>query len=665
MTSKSRGVRAGAAAFALGLGIAVSNGAGIAFAVPADSGAGSSPADTPSSSPESLDEKPESAPLSSSEADGADAADEGASSPSAEEDVDTPEDPSTEEEGPAAEKPGAEDTEPEVPDVEAEVDVETPTEPTSDTPRKRPHERVDAPSAEPRPSDSPQAVSENSADDADLGDAGTSTQTTDFATPDTTTEVAPPTVDAGAPVTESTELAAQPVTDVVSNLVAGFAALFGFNGGTTTPGPFGSIVLAAWEWTRRTLFNPGPSVTPVQHVQTDNGEVIGTIGATDPVGGPLTYTVVDAPENGTVTISEDGTFVYRPHVGFAVAGGADSFTVEVSQPGFHINLLNLFGDNGPARTTIGLNVDAVAGAEVGLGTSRGFDIYNASSVPMTYTGYYKSGVIEGGPLPGATIQPGEKFHFELTNYAFSENLVVVQFETVRGQIDIVLDVPATIDGPFSAHATCWSSAGNACAATGTTAIVMDPAGTVIDVPAADAQKQAQILNLLCQTGSSATCSFKSSRSEETQSEPHPVGSAVINNSDTQNSTTLTISDALQESNSIKVAMKEKIEFLVSGEASQEYGYTWQKTSTFTQSITVNLPPHTKGSVTATQPVFRVHGDFTLTLGNSTWILRDVYFDSPNPNGAGEYVINVTPLTGAEIASLPTGLTVDENAALAV
>lgn len=70
----------------------------------------------------------------------------------------------------------------------------------------------------------------------------------------------------------------------------------------------------------------------------------------------------------------------------------------MSQPGFYLNLLNLFGSR-KSQTIIGLSLNAVPGAGTGLGSTKGFDVYNASSVPMKYTGYYKDGVMQGGPCP--------------------------------------------------------------------------------------------------------------------------------------------------------------------------------------------------------------------------------------------------------------------------
>jgi hypothetical protein len=46
---------------------------------------------------------------------------------------------------------------------------------------------------------------------------------------------------------------------------------------------------------------------------------------------------------------------------------------------------------------------------------------------------------------------------------------------------------------------------------------------------------------------------------------------------------------------------------------------------------------------ATQPMFRTTGNFTLTMGNTTWHLDDVSFLTPNPDGTGAYEMTSEPV----------------------
>ena len=77
-----------------------------------------------------------------------------------------------------------------------------------------------------------------------------------------------------------------------------------------------------------TVENGVPTAAP-QNIETGYGTLVtNPIGATDPNGDPLTYSVKDEnkPANGTVTINEDGTYTYTPNAGFS---GSDSFKVIV------------------------------------------------------------------------------------------------------------------------------------------------------------------------------------------------------------------------------------------------------------------------------------------------------------------------------------------------
>src|SRR5262249_1662087 len=80
------------------------------------------------------------------------------------------------------------------------------------------------------------------------------------------------------------------------------------------------------------LFSKAPTTAVFQLPQSTqgNGVVTGTLDAVDPGGNPLTYKVTKQPVNGTVVVNPDGTYTYTPDATLAAAGGADSFTVTVS-----------------------------------------------------------------------------------------------------------------------------------------------------------------------------------------------------------------------------------------------------------------------------------------------------------------------------------------------
>jgi YVTN family beta-propeller protein len=125
-----------------------------------------------------------------------------------------------------------------------------------------------------------------------------------------------------------------------------------------------SPLLSMVEWFRRTtvgaIYNRAPQSAPLQIGEDVNGVVVGTIGATDPDGDPLTYTVVQKPKYGTVVVNNDGTYTYTPGTLLAQDGGTDTFTVDI-----HDNGLRLLSE--PGITSASVSVTVGAGDALGIG----------------------------------------------------------------------------------------------------------------------------------------------------------------------------------------------------------------------------------------------------------------------------------------------------------
>lgn len=104
---------------------------------------------------------------------------------------------------------------------------------------------------------------------------------------------------------------------------------------------------------RRSFFNQAPRISPIQGTSS-TGLVAGSLGAVDPEGDALEYSVVGGPGLGTVELGSDGTYTYTPGAGYA---GSDAFIVKVApaQPVF--NLLSPFGD-GSREVTIQVGAQA-------------------------------------------------------------------------------------------------------------------------------------------------------------------------------------------------------------------------------------------------------------------------------------------------------------------
>lgn len=169
--------------------------------------------------------------------------------------------------------------------------------------------------------------------------------------------------------------------------------------------------------------------------------------------------------------------------------------------------------------------------------------------------------------------------------------------------------------------------------------------TVIGLPSAQGQKQADVLNSFC-ANQQATCSF-TSRSFDNAAWAAPVQSSdlVRNNTTSNLTTTITVTNtqstatSLKLSTSVKAKVFEVVEVSVTAEASQ----TWTSTYTFSQAITLTAKPGEEVYVESSAPVKAVTGDFTVSFGNTTFNLYDVTFDSPDTDRRLRYDAIAVPI----------------------
>ncbi len=136
------------------------------------------------------------------------------------------------------------------------------------------------------------------------------------------------------------------VSDVLSRAVSGLLVWVGLGPSMTTApvAPVQSVGLwGLLAWVRRevqrTFFNQTPTIgyDPALNSQTLDGVVTGDLDAADPDGDPMSLSVVEAPQYGSVVINRDGTFTYTPNPELARTGGTDEFTVKSVDTGFHLH----------------------------------------------------------------------------------------------------------------------------------------------------------------------------------------------------------------------------------------------------------------------------------------------------------------------------------------
>lgn len=167
-------------------------------------------------------------------------------------------------------------------------------------------------------------------------------------------------------------------------------------------GPIQSFIEGIGLLIRRTFFNQAPTVAPVQLTGQLEGPITGTIGAVDPEGDPIIYTVTGQPLRGSIALGTDGSYTYTPGPDFT---GRDSFTVEAIDTGFHLNLLDLFRP---------------AGTEAYLQVAQG-----ATQSMLTFTFIYGSGSQFWSQAARAALQASAE---QLADYLVVTTPVNVTFD---------------------------------------------------------------------------------------------------------------------------------------------------------------------------------------------------------------------------------------------
>lgn len=457
-----------------------------------------------------------------------------------------------------------------------------------------------------------------------------------------------------------------PYTGFLSSVLT----IFGWTpilGQSPAPAPEPPTLWGLMAWVRRqvqeTFFNKTPTAASEQLAYSPtNGVVLGRINAVDAEGDQLMWRVVQGPTHGTVTLGPDGSYSYTPDAQFAGTGGVDAFIVSVRDVGLHLHLLN-----GTGQTLVAVRVTVAPVAAVpDVGLTKGFDIVNLSEHPVKLDGFnLKYNFPVEGPSIGHVLQPGEVAHFELQRSAGVTRVEAHFVSTVDPNVTFWAGMQnETLFGV--GEVTCSHSGKAACSPTrdpgwtvGTVVALMDAPGTFVEIGSNRPGLQGDVLNQLCDQGSQAKCSFEVGRQENVYGAERKWGGSYYNDSDYQQSKSVGIRDATGYSDSVKLSDKFKVSFLgfIDNEITAEYGHTWSKSFTFMDEYQLTVPPWTDASLLVSEPFWRVYGDFTIEMGNTTYLIHDVYFDTPNPDPSlglrvrPHYIPIPTPIDPAKTALL--------------
>ena len=142
------------------------------------------------------------------------------------------------------------------------------------------------------------------------------------------------------------------------------------------------------------------------------------IGAVAPFGNPVSFAVSAAPARGAVSAAGGGLFFYTPDEAFVAAGGVDSFTVEVTDGGFHLG--TLFGLPGHRATvTVPISLpQPVVPSPGGAEDTVAFSILN-TGINATYVSGYENNNASLSPVLGTGLtSPATGADVEVTQTLF-------------------------------------------------------------------------------------------------------------------------------------------------------------------------------------------------------------------------------------------------------
>ena len=298
--------------------------------------------------------------------------------------------------------------------------------------------------------------------------------------------------------------------------------------------------------------------------------------------------------------------------------------------------------------------------EMKAAATRRFTVSNLSDKSLRYMGSDAVHANDPFPASGTVIKPGGQLSVEVTFWFLYDQKVTSAFDVLDDNGSVVgkVQMDMKLDGFANPSSDGWwrGATSGQVKSDGYTIAVLNTAGTVTTIPAGQGQAQAGILEQYCQLGN-ASCQFTPTKHENVLGPRHVVGNMVYNNMPDSQNTTITVSDTVGATDSINIAASVKVSIMkiVEATVSTTYGHTWTTSHTFTQAEQLAIRPYYKAWLEAAEPMNRYTGDFVVTMGNTTWNLQDVSFDSPNPSGAGSYVKQTAPMTDQEKDDNPTGL----------
>jgi len=301
-------------------------------------------------------------------------------------------------------------------------------------------------------------------------------------------------------------------------------------------------------------------------------------------------------------------------------------------------------------------VRAAASADV----TRGFDIVNSTKHTLELTGVGSPGERDQYKPAGTTILPGQSYRYEKVYYFAKRGETTLTFNyrealddgTIRiGSFDATIVVDAFSGTNIRTDAGAVFSVENQGITAGRL-IVSEKEFSTITVPASDAQRQADLLNQTCVSGL-ASCSFAPQSKKEGAPQIKLVAGGA-NNTDLPRTESFTTKAVATTTSSVETTGSAKltIKGILEAGLTHKYGGTWSDTREVTKVHNYTMGAFTNFNMWSRMLTERVTGDFTVTLGKTTWKLTGVSFDVPDMKADPLYDTSAPKLTEAEKAAMP-------------
>jgi hypothetical protein len=264
------------------------------------------------------------------------------------------------------------------------------------------------------------------------------------------------------------------------------------------------------------------------------------------------------------------------------------------------------------------------------------------------------------PADGTLVLPGQQLPMEMTYYFLSNNLAKVQWDVLDpdGQVRGYGETAMYLNSLNMKYGGVVAQNGPAVfAGTDGDITVTDREATTYDIPGGEGQRQLEVLNRYCEAGV-AKCSFAISSERETFGRTRPFQVIEYNNTPHLAKTTLSDKRTIAATDTFNTGMslKGSILGLVETTFNASYTHTFLESHEFSWTRELLTDPYTKSWLQVAPPIIEFTGDFTVTAGKTTWILRDVVFTTPDKDGVAHWFRLQIPLTEAEKATGLAGVT---------